>query len=81
MRPNNNYSNIIFLVSGANAHQSHTTAAHSDVLSVAFYAGKKRFLSGHIHQVEESTTANAEVLRLMRQVRGKPKPTTTKSRL
>ncbi|KAK7414535.1 hypothetical protein QQZ08_012532 [Neonectria magnoliae] len=36
-------------ISGAKAHQSHNVAAHTNVLSVAFYAGKTRVVSGHIH--------------------------------
>ncbi|KAK7414627.1 hypothetical protein QQZ08_012519 [Neonectria magnoliae] len=37
-------------VHGAKAHQSHNVPSHSAVLSVAFYDGKKRIVSGHIHQ-------------------------------
>ena len=40
---------MMSLVSGAQAHQSHNVAAHTNVLSVAFYTGKTRVVSGHIH--------------------------------
>ncbi|KAG6194828.1 hypothetical protein E4U50_000532 [Claviceps purpurea] len=37
-------------IHGAKAHQSHTVPSHSSVISVAFYDGKKRIVSGHIHK-------------------------------
>lgn len=37
------------LISGAKAHQSRHVAEHTNVLSVAFYDGKTRILSGHVH--------------------------------
>ncbi|KAK4149939.1 hypothetical protein C8A00DRAFT_37470 [Chaetomidium leptoderma] len=36
-------------VSGAKAHQSHTTKHHTNILSVKFYQGAKRIISGHVH--------------------------------
>ncbi|OAA53453.1 hypothetical protein SPI_09381 [Niveomyces insectorum RCEF 264] len=36
-------------IKGAKAHQSHTVKAHSNVLSVTFFAGEQRIVSGHIH--------------------------------
>ncbi|TWU72708.1 hypothetical protein ED733_004167 [Metarhizium rileyi] len=37
-------------ISGAKAHQSHTVSSHSRVLSVRFYAGEQRIISGHVYQ-------------------------------
>ncbi|GAB0139165.1 hypothetical protein EsDP_00007378 [Epichloe bromicola] len=36
-------------ITGAKAHQSHTVNSHSNVLSVRFYAGEQKVISGHIH--------------------------------
>ncbi|KAG5998486.1 hypothetical protein E4U52_008077 [Claviceps spartinae] len=44
---------LIKLITVAQKHtndQSHTVPSHSAVLSVAFYDGKKRIVSGHIHK-------------------------------
>jgi hypothetical protein len=35
--------------SGARAHQSHEVATHSNILSVKFFAGSRRVISGHVH--------------------------------
>ncbi|KAM0507561.1 hypothetical protein D7B24_006657 [Verticillium nonalfalfae] len=36
-------------IAGAKAHQSHNVEAHSNVLSVKFFAGGQRVVSGHVH--------------------------------
>ncbi len=36
-------------ISGAVAHQSYTVQTHSNVLSVQFYEGDRRVISGHVH--------------------------------
>lgn len=35
--------------SGALAHQSHQVQSHSNVLSVKFFEGEDRVISGHVH--------------------------------
>ncbi|KAK3896904.1 hypothetical protein C8A05DRAFT_20229 [Staphylotrichum tortipilum] len=36
-------------VSGSRAHQSHTTAHHTNVLSIKYFEGAVKAVSGHIH--------------------------------
>ncbi|PVH75247.1 hypothetical protein DL98DRAFT_498677, partial [Cadophora sp. DSE1049] len=36
-------------IAGARAHQSHEVATHSNIISVKFFAGSRRVISGHVH--------------------------------
>ncbi|KAK0102306.1 hypothetical protein ONS95_005929 [Cadophora gregata] len=36
-------------IAGAKAHQSYEVAAHSNIISVKFFAGSKRIMSAHVH--------------------------------
>ncbi|EFZ00777.1 hypothetical protein MAA_03373 [Metarhizium robertsii ARSEF 23] len=44
------YPNITGMeIAGALAHQSHQVQSHSNVLSVKFFEGEDRVISGHVH--------------------------------
>ncbi|KAG9230119.1 hypothetical protein BJ875DRAFT_473106 [Amylocarpus encephaloides] len=46
----NNYPQVDAIqIAGARAHQSHEVATHSNILSVKFFAGSRRVISGHVH--------------------------------
>jgi len=46
----NNYPQVDAIqIAGARAHQSHEVDTHSNIISVKFFAGSRRVISGHVH--------------------------------